>query len=380
MAAVSVHDVLRPLTLTKVVSRVAASTSTVLNLFDMTPGASNETHYGHGREGSYHIFDHVRTVGTGRAPGTAAGKRKRQRVGKVHFTFPRMHESVELLLEELHNFSRIGDQATRDRNGVDFIRRQMQPVGERVANWRTAMIVGMLRDSLYVHEDGDDWYFTYDSSGSTFQIAHEMPAGNKSQLNMLGAGNIIDVSWDNTSANIPLHLHKINAAMLQLTGGRLDYVMITSIVWNHIMNNDYVAAHHGASAPPFETFERQIGTGPDGTPINALLGRINSVPNVIFWITDEGLELGIPGSETYTKHIEDTAAAFFTDPRRGWAEMITGSEPIAENEMAQPQDVIGMKVWNKTSFNPTAHEIFALDNALCVNTIPNGNAYGTVVF
>ena len=103
----SIHEILRPQTLTRVVSQIAASTNTFLNFFGMQPGGPNEQFFGHGREGSFHVFNNVRSIGLGRAPGTAAGRRARRPIGKVPFVYPRMHESIDLLGEEIHNFSKI---------------------------------------------------------------------------------------------------------------------------------------------------------------------------------------------------------------------------------------------------------------------------------
>ena len=376
----SLHELLRPITLTKVISQIAASSQSLLRWMQMGPGQSLELSMGHGREGFYHVFNNVRTVGLGRAPGTAAARRARNPIGRVPFVYPRMHEQTSLLAEEIHNLGRIGDPGARDTAGQEYIRRQATPPAQRLANFRTAMVVGMLRDSLYVHESGDNWYFSYTSSGSLFQIAYQMPAANKTQLDMLGAGNIIDVSWDNPSADIPLHLGNINKAFQQLYGGRLEHVHCTFAVWNYITNNDIVAAGHGIANPPFQTFVRALGTGPDGTPINEYVGTINKAPGVTFHISDDGIELGAPGSETWTRHWEDTTAVFMGTPTSDLYNMMLGSEPIAEYDNAPWEVKTGAASWSTRAFNPTSYQLFTLDNALPVAYVPKATAYGTVVF
>ena len=377
----SIHDILRPLTLTKVVSRIAASTQTLLQFMQMQPGGANEQFVGHGREGSYNIFNNVRAAGLGRAPGTAAARRARQQVGRVPFVYPRMHEEVWLLAEEVHNISRISDPRMRDEAGKDYIRNQMRPPAQRAGNWRTMMCVGMLRDSLYVVESGDDWYFQYASSGNTFRVNFQMPAGNKTQLDMTGGGSIIDTSWDNPAANIPLHCQNINAAFQELNGGRLSDIHCTATVWNHVMTNDFVAAGAGIANPPFTQFERKVGAGPDGAPVNEYVAQVNSVPGVMWHVSDDGLDIGAPGSESFTKHWETDAAVFMMDPGTpGVYTMYQGSEPIAEYDNGPESVKIGLSSWSKKSANPTGTEIFTLDNALAVNHIPDSVAYGTVVY
>lgn len=376
----SIQELLRPITLTKVISRVAASTQTLLQFMDMGPGGKNTTFVNHGRDGSYHVYNNVRTVAQGRAPGTAAARSARNAMGRVPFTYPRMHDSIALPAEELHNLAQIADPRTRDVSGTDYIRRQTMTLGQKAGNWRTALLVGMLRDSLYLVPSGDTLYPSYSDPGGAIRVNYGMPAANKSQLDMLGDGDIIDVPWNSPGANIPSHLLQINAAMQELNGGTLTDVFITSTMWSNITTNDYVATGAGFQNAPFTLFERAVGKGPDGVEINEQIGKINTVPWVTFHITDNGLEVGAPGSETYTKHIADTAAVFMQSPSTGNYTMYEGSEPIAEFDGGPETVKSGFASWSTKASNPTSTNIFVLDNALPVNHIPTSIAYGTVVF
>src|SRR3970282_2504459 len=89
-------------------------------------------------------------LGRGRAQATAAAIAKRNPIGRVPITYPRMHEQLQLTAEELHNLAQIGDPRMRDEMGAQMIRRQTQFLAQKAANWRAAMVAGMLRDALYV--------------------------------------------------------------------------------------------------------------------------------------------------------------------------------------------------------------------------------------
>ncbi len=119
------------------------------------------------------------------------------------FVYPRMHDSISLPAELMHNLGRIDDPAQRDVAGQDMISRQTMTLAQKAANWRKAMLIGAMRDSLYLRTDGDSQYITYSSGGGAIQVNYQMPAGNKSQLNMLAAGNIIDATWATTTTRIP---------------------------------------------------------------------------------------------------------------------------------------------------------------------------------
>ena len=361
-------------------SRIAASTDRLLMSMGMQPGGPLERQVG-GRQSQYDIYNNVRAVGTGTAPGTAANRRARNPVDTIPFVFPRMHESVFIDYETIHNLRRVGGPASaRDEAGAEYIKRQMIPVGQRASNWRTAMVVGMLRDSLYVTKSGANWYYNYTSSSSLFRVNFKMPTGNKTQLNMLGSGSIIDGSWASPGTNIPQHLTAINAAFLQLCGSRLERIICRSSLWQYVITNDAVCAQAGLMNKPFQVYERKVGEGPDGTPINEFYGVLACMPWVEWIITDDGLDIGVPGSETFTTHIESTAAAFLPAVNAQYFEMLTGSEPIAEYDNGPVSVKEGLASWTVNRSNPSGWEAFVLDNAMPCPYVPNASAYGTVIF
>lgn len=376
----SIAQILQPITLTKVVSRQMAAEKWILQFMGMAPGGAQEEFFGHGRTGSYQVFNNTRQIGRGRAPGVAAAVAKRNPIGQVPIVYPRMHEMIPMLAEDLHNLAKIGDPRMRDEAGADMIRRQTGFQAQKAANWRAVQVMGMLRDELFVHTDGDDWTMNFTTANSQFRINHQMPSGNKTQLNMLAAGNIITTSWDNPSADIPNHLNGIDAAFQELYGGRLENIICTGAIWQHVINNDAVSSQAGIAASPFRRFERMVGTREDGSPLNVSVGEITARPGLLFYITDEGLDLGAPGSETFTKYVGANEAVFMPNVNIGTFSFQQGSEPIAEFDGGPETVRVGLSSWSKKSSNPTVTEIFVLDNGLAINHIPNSVAYGTVVF
>jgi hypothetical protein len=384
------QDILRPNLFTQVVKQVVASADPILNFMGFQPGGSNEKYMGHGREGLYHIYDDSRQVAKGRAPGTPAGHSSKQPMKAVPFVYPRMHDSVSLLAEFFHNIARISDPTMRDEAGKDMIMRQAGTLSQKAANWRIAMTVGMLRDSLYFHQEGDDWFWNYTSTSALAQVNFRVPSGNKSQLNMANragtsvhGASIIDVSWASPGANIPMHFAKINQARAVQGVGPVRHVHINSIVWQYLINNDYLSAMAGISNPPFQTFQRVVGTRPDGSPLHEYVGSFNSLPGVLFHITDEGLELWDAANDvyTFTKHFSDTMAVFMGEPTADQKyTLYQGSEPIAEYDGGPETVRVGLSAWTKKTSNPTSTECYVLDNALSVPHDPYDLCPATVVF
>lgn len=380
----SIHDILRPINFTKVVSRVAAASSQFLNFMGMQVGGPNEVNYGHGREGFYHIFNNVRTVAIGTAPGSPAARRERNPVGRVPFVYPRMHQQLSLLLEEINNFAKIDDPGVRDIAGATYITKQMLKPSQEAANWRTALVVGMLRDSLYFKENGLNWYPTYSSSGALMQVSYQMPSGNKNQLNILDkddstsiySGDIIGTPWTNPAANIPLHINRIDAAIFRRTGEHIRTVALRSEGWHAIIANDHVAAGAGIANAPFQTFDRQVGTNPDGSPFMARFGKVNTIPGIEFWICDEGLDIGDPSTGgTWNYHIEANHALFLPEISKRLFEGCIANEPIVEYDNGPQTLKSGQAAWTVLKANPSSYEAFILDNFFPIPYNPGSWAY-----
>ncbi len=330
--------------------------------------------------GAFHIFDNTRKVALGRAPGTAAGRSAANPMGQVLFTYPRMHDSLSLPAEILHNLSKISDPAVRDKSGADMIARQTDYIAEKAANWRKAMVIGMLRNQLYYTIEGDDVKFNYNGTGN--RINFQMPAGNTAQLNMLGGGNIIDQTWSNLDTDIPNHLGLINRAFQILCGGRLAGAIITHQIFNFMRRNNVIQEEHGTSVSPYLRYEQiEMESSVANTMKNVLVVEFRSFPGCVFFITDEVIDLGYDGAESLQSIVPANQGMFFGfTPGDNVVQMYQGSEPIAEYDGAPETEKIGFAAWSVKRSNPTATELYVLDNALPVNHVPAALACPTLVF
>lgn len=373
---------------TKAISRVAAATNSVMRKFGMQGGppgsnirGANVTTVGH-RLFGYDIFNDTRKVGRSTAPGAPAGVSKRNPVGRVNGTFPRMHDSLIMPAEEIHNRRVIGGSSSVfDERGANYITRQQRFLGQMAGNFRSMLVGGMMRGALYAHQTSDGVYYDYTSTLANWTIDWQIPAGNKTQGNALGAGNIVDVSWLNPQANIPKQIGALNAASQQLSGARIDLMICNAYTWDLIMNNDYVIQNAGSSSTAFEYLRRETGVAENGKPYTVIEAQIKAVPWLTILITDEGLDLGDPnGTATYTKFIPDGYVWLGPNPDPQIMEMLEGDEPIAEGPNMAIQVKAGLAAWSYNSWNPTATQLLVLDNAMPALYIPNTTFYLQVVF
>lgn len=376
----SIQEILSTRITTRVVSQQAAANRYLLQLFGMQPGGPFERDVGQ-RQFGYDIFNDTRTVAQGRGPGTAAGTVTRQAVGRVDGVFPRFNEKLPLLSEELHNFRVIGGpNSVYDQRGVQYVLRQQKFMGQRIGNARLLLLNGMMKGKLYGHKNGDSVYYDFASSGATYEIDWKMPSTNQGQIAYNGGSAIITTSWDNPDADIPAHLRNLNAALQEETGTSLDLIITTAQTWSYILKNNYVQAEAGAVNRPAAVEERIQGIGNNGKPQTVIIGRLTAVPWITFIITNEGVKIGAPGSESFVKFIEEGKMWWGPNPSNEYFEMLNGSEPVNEGYGATETVRYGVYAYTKRTDDPAGQMLYTGDNCVPANYIPNASGYATVVF
>ena len=388
---------LRPQVLTRVISQIAEPSNWLASLFGIQSMSKslggrkgkNVLNEGHGRDGSYIIYNHLRRVGAGKAPHAAAHRTVHNQIGEVLFKYPRMFDSMEFNIERLNNIGKLTNPRERDRSGMVFIEHQTRSLCQLSENWRKAMTIGAVRDELYLGRHGDDEWFDFKPTANTQRVIQvpigQRPNGNKGQLNMLGSGDIIDVPWSDVTADIPAHYGQINVAFQQLCGGKTFAAITTNEVFQHMVKNNAVRAFHGSVNQPFKKFERE-SFDPDVAKSMRYVDCVefNFAPGVMWYITDEVIEVGNPSNNStleFEKIIPDGKVLFIGhNPDDGTIACYEGSELVRERDHMEKTLKTGLQSWYAGSANPTVDTIFALDNALVVDHVPNSKAMGTVLF
>lgn len=383
---------LAPQVLTNVISQQAAVSEWLLNLFAVNMGTENDDplfdpdndirkgenglNFGHGRQGQFNVMNNSRKVAKGRSPGTAAAQSANAPIGAFPFTYPRMYDSIKLLAETFHNLGLIDNPAQRDIAGRRMIELQTKVKAQECANWRKAALIGSLRGSLYAKQNGESWDYSFNPSGATFEVSNQIPAANKTALNMLGAGNILAANWATATTNINDHLDKINEAFQRKTGGALRAIICPSNVWNAVINNDFIRANAGIANAPFVDLSHEVPTKLATRAKNVKIARLIANPQLTFYVTDEVVEL----ADGVQKIVPNGKAIFLGfEPDDGTVAMYEGSEPVAEYDGGPKTVRTGFSSWAVERSNPTATEVFFLDNAMPVIHIPEAVAFGDVI-
>lgn len=344
---------------------------------------------------TYRIFDHTRTTLKLRAPGAAAGTIAQTPMGQNTVIVARFYNYIPLNYEFLGNLSpMIGPNSQIDAGGQSYITQMEEKLAEKGFNTIEVLAAGMLRDSLYMIQTGDDWWPQFAApTGSQvgFQIPFQVPSGNKGQLNMLGSGNILTVSWLNPAALIQSNCEQIKAAYVQLSGARMTDALINSTLWPAITGNTQLRNAAGTANTPFAEYTMEADRGMDGgvAPAATFRATLKALPWLRFHLIDDVVVLNsdidvsystAPAAANVQKLVPDNMAIFATEPNPGWTRLVEGGEYVVENEGMPGALRTGWYAWHQYVANPSQILLFCLLNTIPVLYRPNVVCPATVVF
>jgi hypothetical protein len=143
------------------------------------------------------------------------------------------------------------DSLDVQKMGIEEVGRQIKEAKVTLDNLRVASVANVLFN-------GNIWF---DASGNLLPSStnavtttpFNVPAGNQAQLNVLGQGNIIDSTWDNTSADIVNQIVNLKQAAAALTGFPLKHAFYGRNILNFLATNTTVQAfmsRSGSSPDP----------------------------------------------------------------------------------------------------------------------------------
>ena len=397
---ISLHDLLTPQVILKAVSRIRKFQGRLGRWVGFQPNRYNpdnvslegpNSRYGDTRFASFRLDDVTRVIAKARAPGTGPASVPTNPVGEVRVSCARFHEKIRLLGEFLGNLSPIiGPNSQIDTGGQSYISRQTLHLAEKYNNTIELMTTGMFQDNLYFQLSGDNLLPTIGAPTAPnigIQIPFQIPSGNKSQLNLLGSGNIIQIGWQNTSAPLLKNCLQIQAAMTQLSGYQPKHFWINSLMWYNVLLNTEVRNTAGTSNTPFATYERVKEKAMDGMDQAEFACELRGLPWAQWHVADDVLVTGsdidptwssAPASATFIKVFPDNTCMIAPDPSPDWTEMYHGGEYISENA-GQPMTLKrGYTFWKEWVTQPSCIELIALMNMIPLLYVPKAICFATV--
>jgi hypothetical protein len=256
------------------------------------------------------------------------------------------------------------DSTERQNMGRQEIARQTQRFNDLFDNLRvSALCSALFLQHIYFDGEGN---LLHSSSGAVVDIDMGVPAGNKAQLDVLGAGDIIAASWALATTDILGHLDALQAAASQLSG----WPVVNAIYGKNIRK--YILANTACIS--LMQSNGTLTQAMTGNQIPAGFGGVNRwVSGTHFGFTD------IAG--TRRTWCGDDQIVFYPEVSREWYELQQGTYPVqnspmkvygsAEEAASDMRIVEGKFQFASVSFNPPAIDQYAGDTFLPVFKNPN---------
>lgn len=371
---ISTRELFASPVVTRVVRTIVSPQDLLQRFFGLTPDAANVQNVS-GHDCSWDVFENTRQLANMRAPGTGPGTRKIQPASHVFARIPRMHEKVHLLDEQIFRMRQLGQNPNNvDVNGQSYVFKQQEIIAQRFRNTREFMLSRMLRGSFQVKQTGDDWIPC--DSGGIFTVDFQVPAGNKSQLNITGGGDAIAASWATTSVDIPTHINTVKKYFAQTHGMQLKYAMCSSTTFHQrVAANTVMQAQAGTANFYWQEYNVNAKLGPNGEQ-----GFTTIVHKALPWLQWILYDAMLEVDGTTTQVIPDDRVVFLPEPANNWVGGFNGSEIVRENRLAPGEERFGMQAWTEPTTQPAGFELLAVDNFLPAVFIPKAIAYASVVF
>lgn len=392
MAFTSLHTLLQPQVILRVVSRIRLGQNRLGRWLGFQPTrydvdnvtlAGPNTVQGDTRTAVFRTYDMARTVAKGRAPNTGPATIPVNPVGNVPVSCARFHMKIPLSYEELGNLSPVvGPNSQIDQGGSDYLRRMVQHIARRFNMLVELLAIGMMQDNLYFNLSGDDILVSIGpiaGSNFNFQVPFQIPAGNKNLLNMLNAGNIITGSWKLPTTPIIQHLMAIKAAYMQLSGFPLTDMWINSLGWYNTIVNTEVRNLAGSAATPFAEYDWVEEMGADGEHTGDYQAILKADPTVNIHITDEvvitnsdfdPVQSQVPAGAIIQKAVPDAFVYFATKPSSEWTQMWHGAEHVVENPGMPGVLRRGYYFWKEYMTQPSCIDLIGLLNCIPLLFVP----------
>ena len=379
MANIDANRLFHSSRIVKSISRTKVPQAVLSTAWGLNIGGRNTNPVG-GNVAAYDIFDKTRTLATGRARGSGPSVQTRNPAGQKSITMHRSFEKFNLLDDEVFRRRPIGgDYGEVDLAGQKYVSRQEDFLAQRFKNMREFMVSRMaITGGFGLLPSGQDLIPVESGTAGSITVSYQMPAGNLTQLDMLGAGSIISISWATAATATPIRdCLDISAAMEQLAGYPLAHVWCDSTVWAEVTECTEVINLAGSAASPFEYIRRDPSqVNEDGIQTDYFEAVLRGAPWITWHISNAVLDV----NGTVTKTFGGTKALFTPEMSNDIVEMYEGSEMIRENANDGGTERFGFHAWTTPTIDPAGRDLKAIDNCIPVLYKPDAIACGTVVF
>lgn len=372
----------------KVISRIKPSGTPLQTYYGMgLDNTASESIPAGVRTFSYDIFDHTRQLASVRPPKVGPQRDRNQKTSTRTGHIIRSHDSLQVAWEDIVNTRPHGSPiGSLDRTGQNKVTMQIKHQTEKHKNLREWMVSRMFRGGFAIKFEGDKHYVTNLGSGDK-DITYDHPSAHRSQLAVGDSGaDVIDVSWDDPTADIMKQILNLNKAAERISGYVIEDVWINSTTLGYLMNNTSLQEKGGTSFRIWENVSASQITTTDGNKRQSgYIVTFRAMPWIRFHVYDGVLQKGdAQADSTAAADVEllipNNVAIFTPSPSQEWLGFAVGSEPVQKTLTGQMEIVKGFSTWSRPMLEPAGQEMLFLDNFFPCPYNANAWFYGTVIF
>jgi hypothetical protein len=323
--------------------------------------------------GQYTRVHGTRTVARMAAYGSPSQQRSLTGLEAVPVKLIHTVESILLPVADYMNLLQYDDTATQTR-GIQEVTRQVRAFRANFDNLRVAALTQMLFQGA-IYSDGQGNLLP-NSTGAKTIASFNVPSGNTAQLNALGTGNILDVSWDNAAADVDHQLLALRQAAGRLSGYPLRYAFYGKNVPTYLTGNTKLQNYFIRSAGDDASY---LSTAEVPSP---LLGFTWVPAYDAFFEDANGVLQPLVG---------DDQVAFTPDPTPDWIGWLEGTYPVPTSLGTVAVDAVqtlrgnvttasGLFAYGVLSTDPVTVKMVAGDTFLPVLKVPKAIFVATVRF
>ena len=301
--------------------------------------------------------------------GSPSVRRSTKGVTEVPVALITSHEHFCHTANVFQNLRSEGSEA-RQKLGRQTIGRHTGDFGRLFKNLRIASVYSILANgAVYFDAEGE---LLPSSTSAVVTVDMQIPAGNKSALNVFGEGAILSAAWDTAATDIPKQIRKLKAASRKLTGYPIKHAFYGENIPSHFLGNTRIKALIAGSPRLSEAF-----ASGDEIP-GGLLGLQWHPVNEAFYNDANGTDQDFFGAN---------ACTFTPDPSPEWWEVIEGSQPIpnglgisgnALEALSMIEEAVGAFSYAELTTDPVGIKHHGGDTFLTVAKVPKAIFPATV--
>ncbi len=272
------------------------------------------------------------------------------------------------VLTNLVNFADV----TKQQLGIAEVTRQTRQFRQLFDNLRVASLTSMLFTGT-INFDGNGNLLPV-AAGAKVSVNFGVPAGHFLQLNPLGAGNIIDLTWDNAAANISTQMANLKRAARKLTGYPIAHAFYGQNVLDYMLVNNKVKEMMKFN--PAANARTLAGDMPSG-----MFGLQWHPAYEAFYEDDGGVAQDF---------ITGDQVVFTPEPSMDWLDWLEGTYPVpasvgsitpdAVSSLANVSLATGMFSYGQVLSDPVTIKHIAGDTFLPVLKVPKAIFIATIRF